>query len=223
VPALPAVPNVLRVTLLATMGSDVDVLNRFYLQYAGTAPTNAQLSTLAAGIGTDWGTDLKAKAISAYILEEVEITDLSSPTGALGTATIGTAGTRAGSAIAAGSAVVLQFHIARRYRGGHPRIYLPYFGDTDVVTPQTWGAASLTALVSSWNAFITAILARTWAGGTLSAQVNVSYYQGFHNVTLPSGRETSKPTLRGTPVVDLVASVSANPHICSQRRRNQSS
>jgi len=220
VPPLPAVANVLRVTLVGTLSTDTDVINRFFVQYSGTAPTAAQLNTLASSIASDWNSQLASSAQSGYTLTGVEIEDLTSASAAIGAWTGSHAGTRAGALFGAGTAVVVRFIIARRYRGGHPRVYLPYFTSADLNTEQAWLSASVSGLVTAWKAFMAAVIAHTWSGATISNQVNVSYFHGFTNYTKPSGRESSRPTLRGTPLVDVVTDTSVNPHVASQRRRN---
>jgi hypothetical protein len=156
-------------------------------------------------------------------LTEIDIVDLSTSSGAIGSSTTAHAGSRGGNMLDASACVIIKKHLSRRYRGGHPRTYLPAGIVSDVATPQTWAGALLASAAGAWVSLMAAIAAHTWSGGTLLNEVNVSYYQGFHNVTLPSGRQTSRPTLRATPLVDNVASITANPNIGSQRRRLQTS
>jgi hypothetical protein len=58
-------------------------------------------------------------------------------------------------------------------------------------------------------------------GCTITAQVIVSYYQGYNApTTLPSGRVKQTPKLRvGGPVVDTVTGQNAAVKIASQRKR----
>ncbi len=114
--------------------------------------------------------------------------------------------------------------IARRYRGGHPRTYLGALVSADLAGPAIWNATTLASLVTAWAGLMGDIAARvdTWTASPGAQHVNVSYYFGFHNVTYPSGRVRSVPTLRSTPVIDFVTNYGSNPNVCSQRRRNQS-
>lgn len=216
---LPAVSEVVRVDLKYTWASDTDVLNRFFVTYTGTAPTVANLNTFCAAVRGAWNTNLKAFAQTAVVLTQTEATDLTSSSAARGLDSTSVTGTRNGAILPAQTSVVVRLAIARRYRGGKPRIYMPLFDSTDLQNGQAWKSASTASLLTSVNAFFAAVLAAPWAGATLNSLVNVSYYNGFHNVTYPSGRVRSVPTLRGTPTVDTVTAFSINPAPGTQRRR----
>lgn len=206
-----------------TDGVANDVVYRINLAYTGTPPTATQLTTLAAVATTAWGANLKSTCSAAVTLTECDILDLNSLSGASGTSVVSIAGTRAGSGLPANCAALVNFHIARRYRGGKPRIYVPYGTINDTLNQQSWTGAFTAALLTGYNAWVAAIVAAPWAGGTLTNQVNVSYYQGFTVVTNPiTGRAKNVAKLRvGVPVQDVVQSVSVNPTYASQRRRNR--
>lgn len=222
-PALPDVPNVLRVQLRHSLSLDLDVLTRIYLSYSGSAPTGTGLSTMAAAVAAAWATDLKPFASSEVELTEVVIVDLSSSTAAVGTSAAAANGTRSGGVLSAGTCVMLNFAVARRYRGGKPRVYLPYFTQTDLTTAQEWLNASRTALLTAWNTWLAAVIAAAPGGTTITGQVNVSYYSGFTNFTGPTGREKARATVRAVvPTPDPIVATSVNQAPSSQRRRNRS-
>jgi hypothetical protein len=218
---LPAVPLVLRITLHHTDGGDVNVLDRFFMAFSGTAPTDAQLNTLCTAIGTAWNSAIGPMVYTSISLTEVQAQDLTSATAAAGLAIVSHAGTRTGAGTPAALCCVLKFGIARRYRGGHPRMYTPWGTEEDFLTPQTWSTTFLGEAIAAWNLFVGDIVAAPWSGGTIGDQVNVSYYEGFTNFTYPSGRTKALPKLRVTPLIDPIVSVGVNPHFASQRRRNQ--
>lgn len=221
-PALPAVPNVLRVTLKHTAGNDLDVVSHLYFQYAGTAPTNAQLNTFASSCSTSWLSALAGMANPVVKLTEVDVVDLSASTGAVGSYVSTQTGTRTGQINAGGVCALINFKIARRYRGGKPRVYLPYLNAADLTDEQDWAATPLANLATQWGIYVGDIKALTWTGATISNQVNVSYYQGFASVQNPvtlRWKNISKP--RVTPLIDVITSTSVNPKPASQRRRNR--
>lgn len=222
-PALPDVPKTLRIALRMSLNEDTDLINRFFIEYLGTAPTSPQLDTYAASVSTAWGAHLKALMTSNGALEEVHIIDLSSSTAAIGDDGSHIAGTRAGLQLSAAACVVLKLQIARRYRGGHPRLYLPFGSAPDLSDAQRWGSTFLGNVVTGWTSFLTDITAAGWTSAGTLQPINVSYFQGFTNVTYPSGRTKPVPTRRITPVKDLVLSHTTNPKVASQRRRNQQS
>lgn len=220
-PALPAVPKTLRVDLRQQAAEDLDILNRIFIQYTGTAPTVGDLNTFCSTIETSWGAHVKAMQSGNFMLAEVHVEDLSSSTAAAADLAASVTGTRSGAAITAGVAAVIRNRIARRYRGGHSRTYLACGTGGDLNDLQSWTGAFMTALETAWGDFILDIISAPWSGGGTLTQVNVSYYSGFHNVVGPSGRSRPVPTLRGTPVTDTIVSYTINPHVGSQRRRNQ--
>jgi hypothetical protein len=205
-----------------TSGTDLDIVTRFYMAYTGTPPTAAQLNTFCSAVATAWDLDLAPVHTTEKTLVAVTAEDLTSATSAVGAATVSFAGTEAGTANPAGTAFLLNYHIARRYRGGKPRSYMPWLSQAALATPQTWATASLNFAVTSWNSFITAVRAAPWAGGTLTGQVNVSYYSGFTNYTGSTGRNKVRSTVRATvPTPDVIQTVSGNTRVASQRRRNR--
>jgi hypothetical protein len=220
-PALPAAPKVIRVICRQVLQDDNDVLNRYYLSYSGTAPTSAQLSTFCGSVATAWGVDISPLQNTNITLVEVSAEDLSSATSAVGTVAVSVPGTRGGATLSAAACVVVNFDIARRYRGGHPRIYLWAGSETDIQTVGTWKAAFLAAVQSGWVAFTTAVEAAGWAGAGTIEQVNVSFYEGFDNFTYPSGRTRPRPRVRLAPIIDAVVAIAARAIIGSIRRRNQ--
>jgi hypothetical protein len=218
-PALPAVPNVIRVRFFWHIGEDLAAVCHSFTQYSGTAPTNAELNTYAAAVMTNYDSDMKGFFASDRILEEVTVTDLTSSTAALGAATGSIAGTRSGDTLPASVCAVEQRKIARRFRGGHSRIYWPAMTQTDMQDSQTWKAASASAFETAILAFATANLAAAWSGATLIGPVAVSYYSGFTVHTGTTGRARNISTPRTTPIVDSVVDSAVAIGIGSQRKR----
>jgi hypothetical protein len=219
VPALPSVANMIDTKLTYTIGEDLVAANRFYIKYTGTAPTPAVIDSYASEVGTAWGTDLKSLAGNGVELTAVEAIDLSSPTSAVGSNTEAITGTRSGGNLPASMCTLISFEISRRYRGGHPRIYLPFGTDTDLLDSQTWTSAFLSAVATGWQNFIEAVLAITWSGGGPVSHNNVSYYEGFTPHIGTTGRYRNVSTPRTDPLVDQVVSYTVRGGIASQRKR----
>lgn len=222
-PALPNVNRVIRVQLLMNVGSDLASQNRFYVQYSGTPPTVANLNTWLTTMVTHWTTRIAPLCTPTVVLVGIEATDLTSTSSAQGFVSASVPGTRAGQGLPAATAVVISQHIARRYRGGKPRVYLPAGAGPDLLTLQTWTAAFISAVAAGWTNFMADIQGDFVPAGAGPTIVNVSFFQGFTNKTFPSGRTRPVPTPRATPVIDAVTSFTVNGKMASQRRRNKQS
>jgi hypothetical protein len=220
--ALPTVQNVIKITLKHIYSLDTDVINRFFMQFAGTPPVNADMHSFAATIHATWAGNIAPLCHPDVSLVQVEAVDLTTASGALGIDTTVTAGSRAGTALPAGTAYLLNFGIQRRYRGGKPRLYAPLGAAADVLDGQDWTAAFHNAALASWQLFLSTICSSNIGTTNGRGQVSVGYYGGVYPpTTLPSGRvkQASKPL--DIPHIDPVVSVTAGTRFASQRRRNR--
>jgi hypothetical protein len=219
-PALPHV-NAIRVNLPYTILGGVGALNRFFIQYAATAPSSADLNTFCTAVGTAWNTRFAALASSNVTLQPVAAIDLSSATGAIGIGTGTHAGANGHGLPTSGTAAVSQLHIARHYRGGKPKIFWPVGTLFEMTDPDTWTGAFLSSMQTAVINFFADVTALTLGTSGALHHVSVSYYNGFTVVTNPvTGRARNVPTLRSTPLVDPVLSYSVRSQIGTQRRRN---
>lgn len=122
-PALPVIPNVMRIDLYQVLGSSPSIRNRFFLHYSGSVSL-ADLGTLVGTIRNSWNTNMAPSLAANHSLNTVEGTDLSSYSGAQAFSGLASPGGSGGTAMSAGVSFIIKFKIARRYRGGHPRFYL---------------------------------------------------------------------------------------------------
>jgi hypothetical protein len=221
-PPLPSVSKVLRLDWKFTTGTDIDVLNRIFVEYSGTAPTNTQLNTFCGVMHTAWDTNLRGLTPSSDVLVLKTAVDLSSPTAAIGEDNTTDTGNRTGTALTAAECLVVSHEVQRRYRGGHPRTYWHWGVAADLSNTNTWSNTFTGAVAGDWASAIVAVLAGGWSGAGTLTHVNVSYYKGFTLVTSPTtGRGRNVPTLRAAPVVDPITSYVIRPYVGSQRRRNE--
>lgn len=220
--ALPAVSKVIRVALSGVATNGETIANRIFLQYSGTL-SSADLTTVVNTIDTAWNTNIAPLVSSDFTLQQIVATDLSSNTAPQVVKTVSHAGTNASAPLAAGTAAVIKFKIARRYRGGHPRFYLGPLGSGILANASQILAATQTSLATGFGNFISACIAAPPAAvGTLN-HVSVHYFSGFVNHTFPSGRVRAIPLPLGSPSVDLITAYQCNPNVGSQRRRNRQS
>lgn len=221
-PPLPA-SNCVRVRLIGNEGTGNEWGNRFYLGYSGSAPTGANCVTLAGDIAAAWATHIAPLVNPSQALEEVDVLDISTLTGLSGQWTGNNAGSEgSGNNLPVQCSSNIEFDIARRYRGGKPRIYLPPPSSGVQASASKWSNSFVTSLNNGFSAFQTEIAALSvGAMGTLS-HVNVSYYQGYTNVEIPGSRAYAQPKYRTTALVDTITGYSAKAEISSQRRRRTS-
>lgn len=223
-PALPDVPNVLRVTYEVSDGTDTSSVVRDYFLYSGGAPTDADCLAIATALYGELVTAIVPQMTSQNELLGVKVVDLTGPSAGVGEYIATTAGSRAGLGLAGGTAVLLNKKIKRRYRGGKPRAYWSLFTADDILTPQTWKTASVSGLQTAFDTYYGVAYGLTEGTTTITSLVNVSYYDGFttdYNPMTPLIRAKTRSTLRAVPVVDTVTAWSVHGAPASQRRRNQ--
>jgi hypothetical protein len=221
-PPLPSVPDVLNIQLKFTVGR-ANVLFRVHLRYASSPPSRNDLIQYAASIEANIGAHLLPLFSTQVNTAEVMVTDLSDHEyGARGIVSSQRVGTRPGLPNGAAVAALINFKVARRYRGGKPRVYVPFFVSSDLTPGLTWSATALDEGTAGWGAFMDGMLTDTPSTLTVVDQVNVSYYEGFEVVTdLRTGRSRNVSRLRpGGPAVDKITRWSINPKLGSQRGRN---
>lgn len=180
------------------------------IKYTGTVPTVADLTTVSGLIATAWDTNLKAQFPTTVTRKFIELTDLSSRTGATFTNTAGSAGSKTNtSPLPANVAVAVSWKINYRYRGGHPRTY--HFGvlQGDLANSLSITGTYITALTNAYRAFFTAINAITMGGAPLRFAM-LSYFTHDAN-----GNQIYKPN----PELFEISDCLVHSRLDSQRGR----
>ncbi len=205
-PALPNVANVIKTIFKHGFSTGEDVFNILYFAYTGTN-TDALMNGFATYAGNQWSSRILTQGINQdLILNEVTAEDLTSNTAPVGAAPFTQAGSGTGTYLPTSSAICISKEIARRYRGGHPRLYLAGMEQDFLASPTTWHTTPVNTFVTGMADFIGDVTGHVYGGGfAITDLVNVSY-QNNH-------------AQRVTPVVDTVLSVVGHPRVCSQRRR----
>jgi hypothetical protein len=206
VPPLPSPGKVIKMTLGGSV-EDSNFENIFHIQYAGSAPTSTQLDSLQAALSDAYSYIYSHNGSTSLTLTSVKLVDLSSDLGAEYETTFSVAGTVDGTVNPANVATVVSWEILRRYRGGHPRIYL-MTGSSDTFatgSTRTWQPSYIANVQNDCISYLSAVAAASIAGFSPFVPVSVSYY---------SGKE-----LRDTPVVDAIQTAVSRTRVCSQRRR----
>lgn len=210
----------LKYQLVHKIASNTGVTCHFFIQ-TYTPPTPAQAQAAADSAHSAWSTNFASMLQVLDSLETVKVTDLSSSTGPVGINATLVAGARAGGTNPASTCVLQNLTVARRYRGGKPRIYWPYGVNTDLSTAQAWTAGFITQMGTAWNGFISAVIGGLQSWATQARFVTVSYYEGGEWKPDQNGNYHRVPTPRATPLVDAVVGGPFNVVPSTQRRRNR--
>lgn len=218
-PPLPSVSKVVRVDHHFTLAGDANAQVRMFFQYGGVL-SQADALTWANAIATSWGAHMMAQLSNALSLTSTVLTDLSSASAPQAISTTSSTGSLAGVATSGATAIVMKKKIARRYRGGHPRMYIPGPSSGQLATEQTWAAGYIASVNTAFAAYVSDALTNVPAAAAPATEVNVSFFSGFTNKTFPSGRTHPVPTARVTPLVDVIIANTMNPRPANQRRRS---
>lgn len=204
---LPDVAGVVKIRLLGKTSGGTNWANVLHAKVTGVL-SQTTLNTCATSIRGYWLSDLAPLIVPTWSLTTVEITDLTTRSGAQGTDTTGAAGASAGLTGPANLAACLTLKIPNRYRGGHPRMYLGGVPQTNTVDGVVWASGKATAYTAGGRAFLGHINALI-VGSTTWQLCAVSYY---HKV---GGTEAYKTP----PDVYIVSDIVCHNRVDSMRRR----
>lgn len=204
-PRNPIVPMVVKVEFLWSQ-SGVPAANVLHAQYTGGPPAAADLEAIANLIAAAfWQDPIIADYPTTTTFVGVRLTDLNSDTGAEGEHAVGAPGDAVDGPLSAQACLMVNLDIARRYRGGHPRVYFPPCALGALATPNTWDSG----VVSDFNGAMVLLNAAFNAAGsggtTLSGWVCPSFRTGN--------------AWRVDNLVEPVAGWSVNGAVKTQRRR----
>lgn len=221
-PALPNVPNVIRIRLLYTIAGKIQQGQRMFVKWSGTTPTVAMLTTLGNDVVTAFSGAGHPQAVmsAANELTNVVLEDLTTPSSAVAAVNAAVSGSDVNPILSAAACVVEELQISRRYRGGHPKTFWPLGTSSDLANEQEWTTTAVTSFGTAISAFTNAIIGTTISGTSITEQDNVSYYEGFTPVQNPiTLRWRNVPKLRAAPILDTVEGIAVSSRVGSQRRR----
>jgi hypothetical protein len=182
----------------------------FFWHYLAGTVTAADLVSLCTGFATAFDTNLKSAFGNVVSLQNVEAYDLSSRTGAVGSATGFTTGSRLGPALPTSTAAVASWKVNYRWRGGHPRTYWPAGVQTDVESGHLWSAAAAAAFDTGNGGFLTSVNGQIIGG-------QGGYLTCIRYVHTPV---KGQPPVYFNPPLDLrIQDVSVDRRLDTQRRR----
>lgn len=153
---LPPVPGVCKVALTGTLDL-IPIATVFHMGYQGPPPTGQTLEAAAQETMDQWNAYLIAHMCNTTVYQLATWTDLSSETGAVGVFEQTLTGAASGVAVPNSVQLVVSKAIARRYRGGRPRTYIPGLPSTQLVSQTTWASAFAVTIADAWSTFISGI------------------------------------------------------------------
>ena len=205
-PPLPVVPDVIKIEIEGTY-HDAKWVNIYYTGYTGVAPPATDLNNYLASLLTNAIPKYAAEMSADNEVTSLKATDLASYTGATDTIPASVFGVRAGDFMPSNVAMVASCEIGRRYRGGHPRKYLPWGTAGTMASGSTidWDSAFVADCQTKFTGVLTDMKGFTSGATNWVNNVNVSYVDA--------------KVRRMVPVVDVITSSIIRSRICSQRRR----
>lgn len=220
-PPLPPIPDTFRVTLKYSYGGDSNILNRFFMKYAGSISAG-DATTMVGTVASSWATRMAPNTSPQCSLIQVSLNDMGSNTGVDVGPPVAEVGTGPDTGTVAGAAFIMSAHVALKYRGGHSRVYLPGMNHAGLADANTWTAAFSAAVSTAWTGILHDLAASP--PPAVGALTQVAVHQYSSNLkdfggTAPSTKPPPWPLT--DPATIVITGWSANPQVGSQRRRNQ--
>jgi hypothetical protein len=217
---LPSPGKVLKVQFVYSLGpANNSAMNVFHFGYTGGPPGASDLVTLAGLFGTNLPAYFSTNWPATTHLNEIICTDLSSVSGFSGASTQNTVGAGPSAGETANQCMVIQFLVPARYRGGHPRIYLPGPSTPNLNDATSWTSTVAAAQATNWGTYMATMSNKTAGSTVLGSHVAVSYYQGGTWAQDQHGNYHRVPTKRNPPLVLTVSGYVGKTRVGSQRKR----
>jgi hypothetical protein len=173
---------------------------------------------LADSIRASWATNFSPLCANAVHFNQVVCTDIGSTTPVVGTNTTVAPGTSGAGVIENSSLCALvNMHINARYRGGHPRSYLPLGYTTAQLNESQWTVGFQGQVATGIANFINSVrLSVAPVNGSAVSQVIPRYTYTLVN---DSAHQRYIRQRTGLKAVDVVQTYTCNPTYGVQRRR----
>jgi len=201
---LPLVPSVARFAVSGT-NQNQKWVNVFHSQYSNVPGDTPTMNAICQAVHTAYLNAFTSLWAPDCILNTVDGQDLASRTGAVGTFSLAHPGSGTGVVeLPVQVALCLSWTITDRYRGGHPRTYLPGINGGFVQGGRLLTTGGHTNYLNAAAAFLTNMNAIT-AGASSWKMCCVRYF--------------SQHQLLANPLVRIIGGQSVHGRIDTQRRR----
>lgn len=204
-PPKPPVVGVVRLQMFHSIADQQASWSMFFANPALTEWNIGDVSVVANTAVASWTTRFKALTTTDVTFSRAEATDLTSDTAPQVIAPSGTTGSVAPPTVSNSVALHVEFIQGRRYRGGHPGVFIPGLPESNRADTRSWSLVTTEGILGAVTEFSADIQEAGYSFIGSPAQVAVSYFTG--------GLE------RVTPLVEPITHLSAQQRITSRRRR----
>lgn len=210
--------GVAQIRVKGTVGPNQWAIVNHFSNGTGSAWTQAQVNALANVGRSAWLNRLVQHTTSNFKVADVETVDLTD-TGDRSAIQTGTpvGGSLAGAPMGIGTSVMINFNIAKRYKGGHPRIYLPPMSTTECPDGDVWTGAALDAYKLAYDNWVSDVLAGLVSAG-ISAPLHV-VPRYLYSYSYDDKRHKVVKTRTGPNGAPQVIGTLASSQVRTQRRR----
>jgi len=173
---LPTVPSTLRCGLRWSDGIG-HYGSRLFFNGGNPPFTSPDLNGFATAISTAWGANLAQDVTNSIFLVEVDLLDISTHNGLIGTWIGSKQGTSGATQLASNLCVNIETQITHHYRGGHPVLHHPPPTQSQLQDTRTWRSTFCGGVATHFQAFLTACAAYTSTTVTGMSQVILLGYR----------------------------------------------
>jgi hypothetical protein len=170
-------PGVAQARITGSVGPNPFAVVLHWFSGAAAAWTQPQVQAMAVAINQHWVQLIVPLFASDVVTKDVTTVDLSDATersGAVGPEN--NPGGTPGIAPTLAACILVSHHIGTRYRGGHPRSYLPPSNAANTADGDTWQAAFVSTAQTAWNNFISGVNTDLTAAGLVTPQQTIPRY-----------------------------------------------
>ncbi len=183
---LPNVANCIKFSLNGTWTGQ-PWANIFHVLYTGGPPTAADMASLCNGMATNYHDQFMQQMPASVTLDHTKGTDLTSLTSAQADPATPRVGSHAAAFTVPNSvALGVEWAIATRYRGGHPKTFFPGIPNGSLTDPITWDSTFLATFQTLVNTFLLGIPFINSGTTVLDQMCCVHYVKGKVNLAVPT-------------------------------------
>jgi len=139
--------------------------NIMHAKFSGGPPSAADLTTIGTAFAANYNFYfLPLMSAASLRFTSVKVSDLSTAASASAEPTVSFSGGNVNSSVPNSVAFGIEWHAATRYRGGHPKTFLPGYVAVGLADSLSWTSGTVTTTQTAVNGFLTSAVGIS--GGT---------------------------------------------------------